>query len=67
MSRVEEIAQAIERLSPDQFAQLARWFQEVQQKRWDQQLDRDASAGRLDFLREEAQTEGKGQGLKDWP
>jgi len=67
MNRVEEIARAIKELNPDEFAEVARWVQEVQQERWDQQLDRDASAGRLDFLREEAQTEEKGQLLRDWP
>jgi len=67
MSGVEEIVRAIEQLTSDQFAELARWFDEVQQKRWDQQLDRDAAGGRLDFLREEAQAEEKGQLLRDWP
>jgi hypothetical protein len=67
MSRVEEIARVIEQLPPDQLAELARWFEELQQKRWDEQLDCDAAAGRLDFLRDEAEAEEESRRLKDWP
>ena len=65
MRRVEEIEEAIQRLSREEFAELARWVLEAEQKLWDKQLDEDTAAGRLDFLRDEALAE-KGQ-LKDWP
>ena len=39
----------------------------VQNERWDQQLDHDASEGRLDFLRDEARDEDNKQVLKNWP
>ncbi len=67
MNRVEEIADAIEHLPPDQFLELARRFNEIRQRRWDEQLNRDAAAGRLDFLRKEAEEEDKRDLLKDWP
>jgi hypothetical protein len=51
MSRVEEIKQAIEHLSADEFSKLTRWVLDLDQERWDEQMDRDASEGRLDFLR----------------
>ena len=66
MSRVEEIEQAIEHLSVDEFSKLARWVLELDQRRWDEQMDRDASEGRLDFLREEAKVEQDGF-PKNWP
>jgi hypothetical protein len=41
MSRVEEIEQAIEKRSPDEFSEIARWVLEMDEKRWDDQMDRD--------------------------
>ena len=67
MSRVEEIAEAIQQLSPDEFAAVARKVHEIQQERWDRQMDADARSGKLDFLVEEARAEGKAGLLKDWP
>lgn len=52
MSRVEEIERAIQELTPDEFAQIARHVHAVEQQRWDEQLDRDAAAGKLDALLE---------------
>jgi hypothetical protein len=44
MSRVEQIEQAIQELTPEEFAQLARRVYALEQERWD-----DASSGKLDF------------------
>ena len=66
MSRVEEIEQAIAQLDPNEFSEVARWILELDQKRWDDQLDRDATAGKLDFLRNEARVEQDGF-PKNWP
>ena len=57
----------LERLNPDEFQELARWVTVIQNERWDQQLDRDAAEGRLDFLRDEARDEDKKRLLKNWP
>ena len=67
MSRVEEIERAIQELSLDEFAQIARRVHELEQERWDAELDRDSSSGKLDFLIEEAQEDRKQGRLKDWP
>jgi len=66
MSRVKEIEQAIEQLSPPEFSEIARWVLELDQKRWDDQMDRDAASGKLDFLREEAKIKQDGF-PKNWP
>ena len=66
MSRVEQIAKEIEQLSPNEFSEIARWVLEQDQKRWPDQMDRDAAAGKLDFLREEARVEKNGF-PKNWP
>jgi hypothetical protein len=66
MSRVEQIEKEIEQLSPHEFSEIARWVLELDQKRWDDQMDRDAAAGKLDFLRDEARPETEGF-PKKWP
>ena len=67
MSRVEEIERAIEELTPDEFRQVAQRVHAIEAERWDKELDSDAAAGKLDFLRAEAQAERKNDLLKDWP
>jgi hypothetical protein len=67
MSRVEEIERAILGLSPNEFAQIVQRVQDIEQERWDLQLDRDASAGKLDFLTQEADAERQSGQLRDWP
>jgi hypothetical protein len=56
MDRVEEIEAAIHDLPPAEYRRLAEWFREFEQGRWDAQMDEDSSAGRLDFLFEEAES-----------
>jgi hypothetical protein len=67
MNRVEEIERAIESLTPEEFAQVARRVHDLEQKRWDAQLDGDAAAGRLEFLSSEARDEQRNGLLTDWP
>lgn len=54
MSR-EEIESAIAKLPASEVAKLAKWFEEFQARVWDRQLERDAEAGRLDALMEQAE------------
>jgi len=67
MDRVEEIEAAINDLPPEDFRRIARWFRERDQSLWDGQLDSDSSAGRLDFLFEEIETDSRQDLLRDWP
>ncbi|MGL4514650.1 MAG: hypothetical protein ACRCT8_16295 [Lacipirellulaceae bacterium] len=55
MTAVEQIFDALNRLSPDEQADFARRFEELQAQSWDAQVAADASAGRLDWLAREAQ------------
>jgi hypothetical protein len=41
--------------------------EEIEAARWDEQIDRDSAAGRLDFLFEEAESESAHGLLRDWP
>jgi hypothetical protein len=67
MDRVEEIEAAINNLPPEDYQRLSQWFRELEQTRWDEQIDRDSAAGRLDFLFEEAESEAVQGLLHDWP
>lgn len=54
MNTVEEIAEAVRRLSPPELAAFRAWFAEFDASVWDQQFEEDVAAGRLDRLAEEA-------------
>src|SRR5258708_16341014 len=54
MSTIEEIEQAVEGLAPDQLAVFRAWFAEFDAANWDQKIESDDAAGRLDALAEEA-------------
>ena len=54
---VEEIESAIAKLPPSELARLAAWFEEFQARAWDERLEQDIRAGRLDGLIEEAEKE----------
>ena len=52
---VKEIETAISRLTPDEVAELARWFEEFQAQVWDEQIAGDVKDGRLDALLEQVE------------
>jgi hypothetical protein len=54
MTTVEDIEKAIAQLPPDQLTQLRAWFDEFEAVRFDQRIEQDANAGRLDRLADEA-------------
>jgi hypothetical protein len=67
MDRVEEIEAAIEGLPPEEYRRIVQWFRVREQERWDEQMDRDSSAGKLDYLFEEAESESAKGLLREWP
>jgi hypothetical protein len=67
MDRVEEIEAAIDQLPPEEYRRIVQWLRVREDKRWDEQMDRDSSAGTLDFLFEEAESESAKGLLRDWP
>jgi hypothetical protein len=54
---IKEIESAITQLPPSEFAELAKWFEEFQAQVWDEQLEQDMKAGRLDALIKQAEQE----------
>lgn len=67
MATVEDIEDAIPRLSAEDYARFLEWFRERDNQVWDEQMDRDAAAGKLDFLRREAQEARRAGLVRDWP
>jgi hypothetical protein len=67
VASVEDIEDAITKLSPEDYSRFLEWFRERDQQVWDQQMDRDAAAGKLDFVRREAQEARKAGLVRDWP
>lgn len=57
MSTVEEIEQAIEKLSPQDHKRLMDWLDEHYWAKWDQQIEEDSAAGRLDHVLEQVKAD----------
>ena len=54
MTTVEDIEQAIQKLAASEFDRLRAWFEDYQAARFDQEIARDAEAGKLDRLADQA-------------
>lgn len=57
MTTVSEITGAVRQLPKRELARFRKWFAEYDAAAWDQQLDRDVNAGRLEKLAREAERE----------
>ncbi|NJO14485.1 MAG: hypothetical protein HC877_01680 [Thioploca sp.] len=55
----------IAKLDNDSFSKLRDWFIEFDNARWDNQLEADSNAGKLDFLIDAALAEHKAGRTKD--
>ncbi len=65
MSSFQEIASAIEALPREDYVRLLGWMRERDWADWDQQVERDAVAGNLNFLQDEAADAKNNGSLKD--
>ncbi len=54
MTRIEDIEKAVERLSPEELARFRAWFETFDARLFDEKIERDAKAGKLDKLLAEA-------------
>jgi len=57
MTTLETAEKVVAQLSPAELAQFRRWFAEFDGKVWDDQIESDAVAGKLDALAAEALAE----------
>ncbi len=54
---IQDIEKAITLLPRPEIAELSQWFEEFQNQLWDEQIERDANAGRFDTLIEQAKAQ----------
>lgn len=54
---VKDIEAAIAQLPREEITELSQWFEEFQNQLWDEQIERDAKAGRFDTLIEQAKAQ----------
>ena len=54
MTTLEDIEKAVLELSVEQLSKFRAWFEQFEAARFDQSIERDAKAGRLDELAEQA-------------
>jgi hypothetical protein len=57
MSEIEQLEKTVSNLSPKDLAQFRAWFLEFDARAWDEQIETDLKAGKLDPLIAEARTE----------
>jgi hypothetical protein len=51
---IEDLEKAVSKLPPDQLAKFRDWFEAFDAARFDRKIERDAKAGKLDRLAEQA-------------
>ena len=59
MTKIEDIEKAIEGLSSDDIARLRAWFAEFEARMFDERIEQDAKAGKLDEFAAQALAEHK--------
>ena len=59
MTKLEDIEKAISQLAPADLEHLRRWFAELDERLFDETIERDAKSGKLDALRAEVRASHK--------
>ncbi len=54
MTKVESLEREVEKLSPEELAAFREWFATYDADAWDEQIERDVRAGKLDRMAGEA-------------
>lgn len=65
MSEIEQLEERIAKLAPQDLAKFRAWFLEFDARVWDQQIEADAKAGKLDALIGEAVADYKAGKARD--
>jgi len=55
MSSIQDLEKAVLSLPENEYKKFRQWFFDQDWEKWDRQIEADSGAGKLDFLREEAQ------------
>jgi len=65
MPTLVDIERAVSELPQEQLARFRAWFEEFEATRFDQRIERDAKAGRLDRLAEQALSDFRAGRLRE--
>jgi hypothetical protein len=65
MTQIEAIQAEIESLSHEDFMRLREWIADRDWQGWDRQIEQDAAAGKLDFLKDEVEAAKRLGELRD--
>ena len=67
MSTVAEIESAIEKLDPKEIRRVGDWLDELRERLFDNQIDADAKAGRLDKMIAKAKSDYRAGKARPFP
>lgn len=62
---IDELEKAVAKLPPDELARFRVWFEAFDAGRFDARIERDAKAGKLDGMAEEALGEYRAGGVRE--
>lgn len=65
MTNVEKLERDVQQLGREELAAFREWFRIYDADAWDEQIEADAKAGRLDRFAEEALAEHKAQATQE--
>lgn len=65
MTKLEEIEAAVAQLSPEELKQFRAWLDELEGRLFDERIERDAKAGKLDELEARARDDLKAGRVRD--
>ena len=65
MTTAEDIEKAVEKLAPSELARFRAWFEAFDAQQFDAAIERDARAGKLDALADEALAAHRGRRSRD--
>lgn len=67
MNKLEDIERAVLQLNSEDLARFRAWFDEQQERLFDEQIEKDVLAGKLDWLVEEARAEHSAGSTRKMP
>jgi hypothetical protein len=65
MSKLEEIEAAVAQLSPEELKRFRAWLDELEERLFDERIERDAKAGKLDAIEAKALENRKAGRVRD--
>ena len=65
MTKLEEIEAAIAKLSPEELKQFRVWLDELEERQFDDRIERDAKGGKLDAIEAKALEKLKAGRVRD--